>query len=247
MSSIPHRGLRHFLCVYRKRDQGWFPVSFPVFLLMKEQHAMERTFKQERLPEGMALVETTDGRWFPAFALSSDILFGVYRVERSPLIDPARNSLHKRVPGYTCREEAIEAFYTWNETCELTQNWRWFAALTEVYPERNAWYLDEIVQLTGRDDTPHMHYGISVQAMVPSQEALTALKSLLRQGILPMKPSKPSTSACTSGQGCFKPPHAAQRHPSHEVRRRTESLSVRPGISHFKHSLTLEGKHHEKN
>ena len=133
---------------------------------MKEQHAMERTIKQERLPEGMALVETTDGRWFPAFALSSEIPFGVYILERSPHIHPARNSLHKRVPGYTCREEAIEAFYAWNETCELTQNWRWFAALTEVYPERNAWYLDEIVQLTGGDDTPHMHYGISVQAMV---------------------------------------------------------------------------------
>ena len=134
--------------------------------MMKEQHAMERTIKQERLPEGMILVETTDGRWFPAFALFSDIPFGVYRVETSPLIQPARDSLHERVPGYTCREEAIEAFYAWNETCELTQDWRWLAALTEVYPERNAWYLDEIVQLTGGDDTPHLHYGISIQAMV---------------------------------------------------------------------------------
>jgi hypothetical protein len=132
---------------------------------MKEHHAMERTFKQERLPEGMALVETTDGRWFPAFALSSDIPFGVYILERFPLIHPARNSLHERVPGYTCSEEAIEACYAWNETCELTHNWRWLAALTEVYPERNAWYLDEITQLAG-DDTPHLQYGISVQAMV---------------------------------------------------------------------------------
>jgi hypothetical protein len=134
--------------------------------MMKEQHAMERTSKQERLPEGMVLVETTDGRWFPVCALSSDIPFGVYRVETSPLIQPARDSLHERVPGYTCREEAIEAFSAWNETCKLTQDWRWLAALTEVYPERNAWYLDEIVRLPGGDDTPHLHYGISVQAMV---------------------------------------------------------------------------------
>ena len=133
---------------------------------MKEQHAMERTSKQERLPEGMALVETTDGRWFPACAFSSDLPFRVYRVETSPLIQPARDSLHERVPGYTCREEAIEAFYAWNETCELTQDWRWLAALTELYPERNAWYLDEIVQLTGGDDTTHLHSGNSVQAMV---------------------------------------------------------------------------------
>jgi hypothetical protein len=144
---------------------------------MKEQHAMERTFKQERLPEGMALVETTDGRWFPAFALSSDIPFGVYILERSPLlIHPAHNSLQKHLPGYTCREEAIEACSAWNETCELTHNWLWLAALTEVYPERNAWYLDEIVQLTGGDDTPHLRYGISVQAMVLARgiEVITA-------------------------------------------------------------------------
>jgi hypothetical protein len=147
--------------------------------MMKEQHAMERTSKQERLPEGMILVETTDGRWFPAFALSSDIPFRVYILERSPLIQPVRNSLHERVPGYTCREEAIEAFSAWNETCELTQDWRWLAALIEVYPERNAWYLDEIVQLTGGDDTPHLQCGIPVQAMVlargiDSSEVITA-------------------------------------------------------------------------
>ena len=114
----------------------------------------------------MILVETTDGRWFPACALSSDIPFGMYIVETSPLIQPARDSLHECVPGYTCREEAIEACYAWNETCELTQDWRWLAALTEVYPERNAWYLDEIVRLAGGDDTTHLQYGISVQAMV---------------------------------------------------------------------------------
>ena len=125
----------------QEKRPGWFPVSFPLFVVMKEHHAMERTIK-------------------------SDILFGVYRVERSPLTHPARDSLHERVPGYTCREEAIEACCAWNETCESTQNWRWLAALTEVYPERNAWYLDEIVRLTGGVDIPLLHHGLSVQAVV---------------------------------------------------------------------------------
>jgi hypothetical protein len=143
---------------------------------MKEQHAMDRTVKQERLPEGMALVETTDGRWFPAFALFSEIPFRVYVVDGSPLIPLALDSLHESVPGYTCREEAIEACYAWSETFELTQDWRWLTARTELYPERNAWYLDEIVQLTGGDDTPHLHRGISVQAMVLARgiEVITA-------------------------------------------------------------------------
>jgi hypothetical protein len=162
----PKKSALSFLCVYRKRDREPSLVSFPLFVLMKEQHAMDRTIKQERLPEGMALVETTDGRWFPACALFSEIPFGVYIVERSPLIHPALDSLHKSVPGYTCREEAIEACYAWSETFELTQDWRWLAARTELYPERNAWYLDEIVQLTGGDDTTHLYRGISVQAIV---------------------------------------------------------------------------------
>jgi hypothetical protein len=34
-----------------------------------------------------------------------------------------------------------------------------------VYPERNAWYLDEIVQMAG-DDTPRLRRGISVYAVV---------------------------------------------------------------------------------
>ncbi len=130
---------------------------------------MDKTIKQESLPEGIALVETTDGRWFPACALFSEIPFRVYRVEGSPLIHLALDSLHERVPGYTCREEAIEACYAWSETFELTQDWQWLVAQTELYPERNAWYLDEIVQLTGGDVTTHLHCGISVQAMVPAR------------------------------------------------------------------------------
>src|SRR6266536_1351984 len=79
-------------------------------------------------------------------------------------------------------------------------------------------------------------------------EARTVLRSLLLQAIRPVRLSKLSTSASMSGRGCFKPPHAlAYCHPSLEVRRRTDSVSVSPGISHFKHPLILEGNYHAKN
>ena len=87
-------------------------------------------------------------------------------LEGSPLIPPALDSLHDPEPGHDCREEAIEACRSWCEAVELTEYWRGLAAWTELYPERNSWYLDEIEQLAGRDDTPHLHCGISVQAMV---------------------------------------------------------------------------------
>ena len=127
---------------------------------------MTRTMKQDRLPEGMALVETADGKWFPAFALYSDIPNRMFVPEGSPLIPPALDSLHDPVQGYTCREEAIEACRAWREAVELAEEWRELAARTELYPERNAWYLDEMVQLAEGDDTPHLHCGISAQAVV---------------------------------------------------------------------------------
>ena len=68
--------------------------------------------------------------------------------------------------GYDSREEAIEACHAWREAVELPQEWRGLAARTEVYPERNAWYLDEIALLTGGGDTPRLHCGISVHAVV---------------------------------------------------------------------------------
>jgi hypothetical protein len=124
------------------------------------------TMKQETLPEGMALVETASGRWFPAFALFSDIPNRIDILEGSPLIPPALDSLHDPEPGHDCREEAIEACRSWCEAVELTEYWRGLAALTELYSERNSWYLDEIEQLAGGDDTLHLHCGISVQAVV---------------------------------------------------------------------------------
>jgi hypothetical protein len=101
----------------------------------------------------------------PSICHSLGIPHRVYLLEDPPLIPPAFDSFHDQRSGYICREEALEACHAWCEEAELTEEWRGLAARTELYPERNAWYLDEMVQLAG-DDTPHLHCGISVQAVV---------------------------------------------------------------------------------
>ena len=123
---------------------------------------MVRTRKQATIPEGMALVETASGRWFPAFALFSDIPNRIDILESSPLLPPALDSLHDPEPGQACR--------SWCEAVALTEYWRGLAACTELYPERNSWYLDEIEQLAGGDDTPHLLCGVSVQAVVLARQ-----------------------------------------------------------------------------
>jgi hypothetical protein len=135
-------------------------------VLKKENHDMTRTMKKKTLPEGMALVETADGRWLRALALFSEIPHRMFVREGSPLIPPALDSFQERRPGYDCREEAIEACLAWREAVELPLCWRELAARTELYPERNVWYLDEMVQLAGGDDTPRLHCGVSAQAVV---------------------------------------------------------------------------------
>jgi hypothetical protein len=131
---------------------------------------MERTRKQDTVPEGMALLETADGRWFPPFASLSEIPHLIDGMEDPPLIPPSRDSFHDPGQGLDCREEAIEACRSWREQEELDDGWRGLAALTELYPERNAWYLDEIAQLAG-GDTPRLRCGISVYAMVLARHA----------------------------------------------------------------------------
>jgi len=126
---------------------------------------MTRTMKKNTFPEGMALVETADGRWFPAVASLSEKPHRMYVMEGPPLIPPALDSFHDPGQGYECREEAIEACRAWREEEELDDDWRGLAACTELYPERNAWYLDEMVQLTG-DDTLRLRCGIAVHAVV---------------------------------------------------------------------------------
>ena len=127
--------------------------------------------KQEKLPEGMALVQTADGKWFPAFATVSVRSHRVYVLEESEaFIPPALPPCHDPAQGYDLREEAIEACHAWLEAAELPQEWQGLAARTEVYPERNAWYIDEIAHLAGGDDTPRLHCGTSVHAVVFVQQ-----------------------------------------------------------------------------
>jgi hypothetical protein len=154
----------------QEKRAGIVPVLFSYVLEKKEQQMMERTRKQERLPEGMALMKAADGKWCPACARLSELPHRIDVLEGSLLIPPKRESCHDPGPGYDCREEAREACHAWREEEELTDRWRWLAARTELYPERNAWYLDEIEQLAGGDDTPRLHCGISVHAVVLARQ-----------------------------------------------------------------------------
>ena len=124
--------------------------------------------KHTTLPEGMALVETAEGRWFPARVSLLEHPPRVALLEDPPPIPPARDSFREEVSGYLCREEARDACHAWYETEVLTQEWQKLAARTELYPERTAWYLDEIAHLVG-DDPPRLHCGLSVQIVVSAR------------------------------------------------------------------------------
>ena len=124
---------------------------------------MTNPTKIDELPEGMVLLETDNGRWFSVFApLSEEILQFMFLLKgTSTHLSPA----HEPGQGYASREEAIVAYNAWLEAAALPEHWRELAAHTEVYPERNAWYLDEITRLTG-DTTPLLSCGIEVHAVV---------------------------------------------------------------------------------
>lgn len=130
---------------------------------------MARITKRGTLPEGMALVQTASGKWFPAFAIAA-LSVRSHRVyvleEDEAFIPPALPPYRDPAQGYHSREEAIEACHAWREAVELSEEWRGLAARTELYPERNAWYFDEIARLAGRDGTPSLHSGITSHAAV---------------------------------------------------------------------------------
>jgi hypothetical protein len=133
--------------------------------LKKENTCVTKTIKQERPPQGMALVETAQSRWFAACASFLERPPRVYLLQDPPLIPPALDTFRDTGPDFDCREEARASCYAWCEAVELTEVWQALAARTEVYPERTAWYLDEIAHLAG-DDRPRLRCGISVQAVV---------------------------------------------------------------------------------
>ena len=128
---------------------------------------MTNSMHMDALPEGMALIETDDGRWFAACAPQSEEtpqwVFLLHKT--STYIPPALEPAHKPGHGYNSREEAIATYHAWLEVAGLSEHWRKLAAHTEVYPERNAWYLDEITRQTG-DDTPLLSCGTEVRALV---------------------------------------------------------------------------------
>lgn len=124
------------------------------------------------LPEGMALVETFDGRWFPAFAPDALAPQWAPLIEGALDIPPACDSLHAPGEGYQQREEAIEVCWAWHEAAMLPFEWERLAARIEVYPERTPWYLDEIARMK-EHGRPVRTYGTSAFATVTTtpQEA----------------------------------------------------------------------------
>ncbi len=103
------------------------------------------------LPEGLALVEAADGRWFPALAPLTKTPGWVALVGETDIPPAISLPFHPR-KGYRSRLDALEACWAWYEAATLPVHWRALAAESEIYPERNAWYRDEIERLT--EDTP---------------------------------------------------------------------------------------------
>jgi hypothetical protein len=149
----------------------------------KENTAVTKTLKHTLLPEGMALVEMANGRWFAAYTCVSERRPRVHLVEEPPPIPPALDAFCEGETGYDHREAALTACYAWYEAAELTEVWQALAAHTELYPERTAWYLDEIACLVG-DNPPRFHYGLCVQAVVYTR-GLNGLERLVATGATP--------------------------------------------------------------
>lgn len=128
------------------------------------------TCSHTNLPDGMALIEVDDGRWFPAFApvgvtqwvrIVDDLTAGII----PPAVDLPANPCQ----GYESREAALEACCAWHEAAAAPVQWAQLAAQAEVYPERNAWYLEEIAHLTG-EGVPLFSSGYDVLAAVLAEQ-----------------------------------------------------------------------------
>ena len=119
------------------------------------------------LTEGMALVETDAGRWFAVCGpLSEETPQRVFLLQgTSADIPPTPGQVEEPGQGYGSCEEALAAYRARLEAARVPMHWRELAACTEVYPERNAWYLDEIARMIG-DATPLLVCGIEVHAVV---------------------------------------------------------------------------------
>lgn len=120
------------------------------------------------IPDGMALIETDDGRWFPAFAPTEGSLW-VRLVDdlTAGIIPPAVDSPANSCAGYQDRKTALSACHAWHEAAVAPVHWDILAAHTEIYPERNVWYLEEMARLTG-DGPPLITSSYDVYAVTTS-------------------------------------------------------------------------------
>lgn len=112
----------------------------------------QQTTSTQALPQGMALIETAEGRWFPALVPLTDTPHWFMCVDTEArcippalAVQPCQN--HRQ--GYPSRAHAIAACCAWDEEISLSLVWETLAAHIEAYPERNAWYLEEIAHMTG--------------------------------------------------------------------------------------------------
>ena len=126
---------------------------------------------EETLPEGMAVVETADGRWFPALDLSPsrERPRWVSLIDEPHLVPLALDPLSDSTQGYEERDEAVAACWAWHEATALPVDWHMLAMSTEVYPERNSWYLEEIARLIGNDTRMRVSatYGFATVMALP--------------------------------------------------------------------------------
>ena len=210
---------------------------------------MTNPLKTNALPQGMALIETADGRWFAAFAPdgATPRSLLVLLDATTTLIPPAFDQGSDACQGYGCREEAIEAYRAWQEAAMLPVQWHILAASTEIYPERNAWYLEEIARLTG-DSTPRVSCGINASATVltdrsGSNSVITAIGTTIDEAVEALYQrvyrwycQEPVLQACERGETA---------HPSTRARRHRVGCSLSEPIN-ISHTLVLEGNEHEQ-
>ena len=112
----------------------------------------EQTTRIQALPQGMALIETAEGRWFPALTPLTDTPYWVTFVDAEARCIPpalALSPCQDSKRGYPSRAQAVAACCAWDEAIHLSVAWETQAAHIEAYPERNAWYLEEIAWMTG--------------------------------------------------------------------------------------------------
>jgi hypothetical protein len=69
--------------------------------------------------------------------------------EKDQMTKPMKMDAMPKGMALGATEEVIAACRAWLEEAGVPVGWRALAAHTEIYPERNAWYLEEIVHLAG--------------------------------------------------------------------------------------------------